>query len=286
LGYFLSPHNSEGHSFAMANRIFAFIAIWVVALLLDNIKVKANRLQSMNRYLDREVEKRTRQLEARNRELEQFVYIASHDLQEPLRTVNSLTEHLASNYTGNFDENGQKSMRYITQSAARMSNLIKALLDYSRIGKNLEMSPVNSRAVLDDVRADLAAEIEEARADIRVGALPTVTANRTELRLLFQNLVNNAIKFRRPDADPVINIGSRHHDGEWEFHVSDNGMGISANHHEKIFAIFQRLNNRSEYPGTGIGLAHCKKIVEMHGGRIWVSSEPGRGSTFYFTIPN
>jgi two-component system, sensor histidine kinase len=162
--------------------------------------------------------------------------------------------------------------------------LVKDLLDYSRIGRKTELATVDCNAILDEVVADLGTAIDEAGAEIKTQQLPFINGYHTELKLLFQNLIINAIKFRKKDVSPKINIGVQTVGGFWQFALADNGIGISKEHSERIFVIFQRLHNRNEYEGSGIGLSHCKKIVELHKGRIWVDSTPGGGSTFYFTI--
>lgn len=229
-------------------------------------------------------EEHTQQLKAKNSELEQFVYIATHDLQEPLTTVTSLTNMLTDSYKGKLDETGEQTLVYISDTVSRMRNLIKGLLDYGRIGRNREKLIVNCNDLLRDVLSDLSTTIKNNEAVIKVEELPTVSAYETELRLLFQNLISNAIKFHQPDLAPVIKISAKEADGDWQFIIADNGIGMENKHIDRIFVLFQRLNERDEYGGTGIGLAHCKKIVELHGGKIWVDSAPNEGSTFYFTI--
>jgi len=226
------------------------------------------------------------QLQTKNKELEQFAYVASHDLQEPLRTVTSFTELLAEEYSQYFDESGHKSIRFITEATGRMSQLIKGLLDYGRIGLNRELKTVNCAKLLKEIQNDLASVIADNGAKLRIGSLPEIQAYETELRMLFQNLITNAIKFRRAGTTPQINVKSDEVNGVWKFQVKDNGIGIDEDYKERIFTIYQRLHTRDQYDGIGMGLAHCQKIVELHGGRIWVDSKPGKGSTFSFTIPN
>lgn len=223
-------------------------------------------------------------LEMENRELEQFTYIASHDLQEPLRSISTLVELVASEYAGKLDENADSYLRFIRESSNRMSDLIKALLDYSRIGKVKVKEAVDCNQVILNVVDDLRAAIQESKAQVIMENLPVVQAYPIELKLLFQNLLSNAIKFRQKDKSPVIRITCVKKEHEYEFTFADNGIGIAPRHQEKVFEIFQRLHNKLQFEGTGIGLAHCKKIVTLHGGRIWLSSIPGEGSQFYFTI--
>ena len=232
----------------------------------------------------REAEQANIDLERKNKELEQFAYIASHDLQEPLRTTSSFVELLQKQYHGKLDEKADKYITFILEASDRMKMLIKNLLDYSQIGRKKELETVDCDKMLHNVLADLGIAISEAGADIKHDPLPVIYGYPTELKQLFQNLITNAIKFKKEDASPKINISVQKIEGAWQFGFKDNGIGIEEKHHEKIFAIFQRLHTGTEYEGSGIGLSHCKKIVELHNGRIWVESTPGNGSTFNFTI--
>ena len=227
-----------------------------------------------------------RELEVKNTELEQFAYVASHDLQEPLRTVSSFVELLEKEHEGRFNKAERQYMDYIIESAHRMKGLIKDLLEYSRIGRNKDLEKVDCNIVMNEVIADLDATIKASHAVITTGKLPVLVDYETDIKLLFQNLVNNAIKFRKRGSIPHVQVAAEQLNGSWKFSVKDNGIGISPKYFERIFIIFQRLHNRKEYEGTGIGLAHCKKIIEMRHGSIWVESEEGKGSTFYFTYPN
>jgi signal transduction histidine kinase/ligand-binding sensor domain-containing protein len=225
-----------------------------------------------------------RELERKNKELEQFAYVASHDLQEPLRTTSGFADLLQKQYKGRLDERADKYLSFLVDSTSRMKVLIQDLLEYSRIGRKLELVPIDCNRMLEEVISDLGATIQEARAVIHAGNLPTLYAYSTEMKQLFQNLISNAIKFRKKDAPPVVQISSWKEETFWYFSVKDNGIGIDPKHNERIFVIFQRLHTRTEYPGSGIGLAHCKKIVELHKGRMWVESTLGEGSTFYFAL--
>jgi len=241
-------------------------------------------IREANVTLEKKVQKRTAELEIKNKELEQFAYVASHDLQEPLRTTSSFVELLRKQYHGRLDENADRYIDYVIQASDRMKTLIKDLLDYSRIGREKQFEPVNCNVALAEVLADLAEVIKENQAKIVAGPLPVVNAFPTELKLLFQNLISNSIKFRKPGIAPHIEISTTNQYGHWHFQFRDNGIGIDKQYQQRIFIIFQRLHNRSVYEGSGIGLAHCKKIVELHGGKIWVESEIGKGSIFHFTI--
>ena len=241
-------------------------------------------IREANVTLEKKVQKRTAELEIKNKELEQFAYVASHDLQEPLRTTSSFVELLRKQYHGKLDEHADRYIDYVIQSSDRMKTLIKDLLDYSRIGREKQFEPVNCNLALAEVLADLTKVIKENQAGIVTGPLPVVNAFPTELKLLFQNLISNSIKFQKPGIAPHIEISTTKQNGHWHFQFRDNGIGIDKQYQQRIFIIFQRLHNRSVYEGSGIGLAHCKKIVELHGGKIWVESEVGKGSTFHFTI--
>jgi ligand-binding sensor domain-containing protein/signal transduction histidine kinase len=257
-------------------------------LLLEQ-KVKEQTIQLIHSNEEehkarREAEHANLHLERKNKELEQFAYVASHDLQEPLRTTSSFVGLIQAQYKGKLDDKADKYFNYILEASDRMRVLIKNLLDYSRIGSKKELEQVDCKIILENVLADLQVAIQEAKADITCDPLPSVGGYPVEIKQLFQNLLINAIKFRKKDTVPKIIISAKKLKNEWEFVFKDNGIGIEAQHKEKIFNIFQRLHKRSEYEGSGIGLAHCKKIVELHGGRIWVASTPGEGAAFHFTI--
>jgi PAS domain S-box-containing protein len=220
-----------------------------------------------------------------NKDLEQFAYISSHDLQEPLRMVTGFVQLLEDRYKGKLDAQADEYIHFAVDGAKRMQSLINDLLTYSRTGtRDKDLAMIDSGQALRHALANLQAALNEAGAQVTVGHLPTVQANGIQLAQLFQNLVGNAIKFRGTEP-PAIHIDARRDGGEWVFSIRDNGIGIKPEFQDRIFMIFQRLHTRQQYPGTGIGLAICKKIVERHGGRIWVESEAGRGATFYFTWP-
>ena len=262
--------------------------IGILANHFNSMAEELERLERENREanfsLERKVRQRTSELESKNKELEQFAYVASHDMQEPLRTISGFVELLQKEYQSRLDGNGSKYLEYLSQGSDRMKTLIKDLLDYSRIGREKEAMPVDSQRLLSEVLADLDKSIHESGARIDSSLLPELRAYPTELKLLLQNLITNAIKFRHPDRLPEIHIEATQETGCWKFMVSDNGIGIEPQFLERIFIIFQRLHSRSKYDGSGIGLAHGKKIAELHGGQIWAQSQPGQGSQFFFTI--
>lgn len=265
----------------------------------DDLEIKVaertEELRDANAHLAVELDERRRaeqrlaqyagELARSNAELEQFAYVASHDLQEPLRMVASFTQLLARRYRGKLDKDADEFIGFAVDGANRMQTLINDLLAYSRVGtRGKPFTPVDCGAVLQMALDNLARSMEESGATVTHDPLPTVPADEVQLTQLFQNLIANAIKFRG-QASPQIHISAEKQGPQWLFAVRDNGIGIAPEHRERIFMVFQRLHHRSEYPGTGIGLAICKKIVERYGGRIWVDSRPHAGSTFYFSIP-
>ena len=266
----LTPHTTW---MAFVNRGISILAIWITTI----IAIRQNILEEKLTHLD--------EIKRKNKELEQFAYVASHDLQEPLQTIGGFVRRLEKKYKGQLDEKADNHLFYIAQATDRMSDVIKGLLDYSRLGREKQMSSIDCNQLVKDIRDDLGTSINESKASLHISQLPRIRGYESEVRLLFQNLINNAIKFRKEDTAPVISISAEKKADHWEFTVKDNGIGIDPKYNDKIFLIFQRLHSRSEYEGTGIGLAHCRKIMDLHGGNIWVQSKPDKGSTFYFTIP-
>jgi light-regulated signal transduction histidine kinase (bacteriophytochrome) len=276
---------------ALRLSIFLLVGL-TISLLADRRKKAEERLHMLNEELERRVAERTSKLGAineelrrSNTELEQLAYVASHDLQEPLRMVSSYTQLLARRYEGKLDEDADEFIDYAVDGANRMEALLNDLLAYSRVStRGQPHSPTDMDAVFDTARANLRVSIEESGAEVTADSLPTVMGDESQIVQLFQNLIDNAIKFRSTDT-PRVHVGAEKKDGEWLFSVRDNGIGIEEQYLERIFVIFQRLHSRTEYPGTGIGLTLCRKIVERHGGKIWAESAgPGKGSTFYFTL--
>jgi light-regulated signal transduction histidine kinase (bacteriophytochrome) len=256
---------------------------------------RTEELREANAHLSVELDERrraeqrlaryTQELARSNAELEQFAYVASHDLQEPLRMVASFTQLLAKRYRGKLDQDADEFIGYAVDGANRMQRLINDLLAYSRVGtRSKPFKVVDANIIFREARDNLAKALEESGAVIFQEPLPVVVGDEVQLLQVFQNLIANAIKFH--GAEPQqIQVAAQRQGQEWVFAIRDNGIGIPPEHQERIFSIFQRLHHRSEYPGTGVGLAICKKIVERHGGRIWLESQPGQGSTFYFSIP-
>jgi PAS domain S-box-containing protein len=261
----------------------------------EELRVSNEELQAANEELHREVAERKRAeeeleqtlaaLKHSNTELQNFAYVASHDLQEPLRMVSSFTQLLAKRYQGRLDEDADEFIGYAVEGANRMQRLINDLLEYSRVTtRGWPFVPTDTGVVFEQATTNLRLAIEESRAAVTCDPLPPVLADDMQMVQLFQNLIANAVKFRGREP-PQVHVSARQEREEWVFSVRDNGIGIEPQYFDQVFVIFQRLHSREDYPGSGAGLAVCKNIVERHGGRIWVESELGKGSTFYFTIP-
>ncbi|MCX6269119.1 MAG: ATP-binding protein [Bacteroidetes bacterium] len=282
----------EDYYSSIKNSDEVIVGISVFVIDITGRKLAENEILKLNETLEERIAERTTQLETLNKELDfrikevkQLTYIASHDLKEPLRTLVNYAQLIQEDYAQKLDETGNKYIAFISNSALRMNELVTGILEYSVLGKDRVMTTVDCHKIVAEVLSDLTDSINESSAKITVRELPQLTAYAIELRLLFQNLITNAIKFRNRDTIPEIIISSERHEKEWFFSIADNGIGIDEKDKEKVFIIFKRMVNREEYAGTGIGLAHCKKIVELHGGRIWVESNKEGGSTFRFTLP-
>jgi light-regulated signal transduction histidine kinase (bacteriophytochrome) len=249
--------------------------------ILEDLDAEKSKVEAINR----ELRQKTEELARSNAELEQFAYVASHDLQEPLRMVSSYAQLLEQRYNDLLDDRAKKYIFYAVDGAARMQRLITDLLSYSRVESRAQpLARTDSHAVLGEAIRNLSEAIAESHALVINDDLPTVWADHSQLVQLFQNLIGNAIKFHGPES-PRVHVSAARNGNKWVFCVRNSGIGIDAQYFERIFVIFQRLHGRGEYPGTGIGLALCKRIVERHGGRIWVESEPGKGSAFFFSLP-
>jgi light-regulated signal transduction histidine kinase (bacteriophytochrome) len=237
------------------------------------------------RKAEEETKALAQELRRSNEELQQFAYVAAHDLREPLRTIVSYTNLLVEKFKGKLDADDEENVAFIVGAAKRMQALISDLLAYSRVQtRQRAFQPTDCSAVMETVIASLKTDVEEAGGRVTWDPLPEVDGDASQLSQLFSNLVANAIKFRGSNP-PIVHVAAQRQDDEWLFSVSDNGIGIEMQFAERIFLMFQRLHSMTEYPGTGMGLAICKKIVERHGGRIWIKSAPGEGSTFHFTFP-
>ena len=232
-----------------------------------------------------EAEYKVKILEERNKELLHFNHIASHDLQEPLRTINSFSNLIIRRHSDELDETIKEYLGFIEKSSIRMKRLIQGLLNYSRIGNTKTLEEINCQKLLKGIQLDLLASIKENQALLNIDKMPTVVGYKLELRQLFQNLISNALKFRNTGKKPIIDISCKKSNNKNIFCIKDNGIGIEQEYQKKIFDIFQRIHHRNSYEGTGIGLAVCKKIVDLHQGDIWIESKPGEGSSFFFSIP-
>ncbi len=267
------------------NPMYATEGLRIVASVIDisdrvaAAEAERQAQRALRRYAD--------ELSAKNVELDQFAYLTSHDLQAPLRTISNASRMLLEDYLDRLDQPAIRALELQSAAAERMGHLTTQVFEHSRLGRDPACTLVDVRTTVTDVLEDLTATIEASGARIEVGAMPKVNARPVELRMVFQNLIGNAIKFRRPDVPPVVRVTAHPEAPDkrrWRFAVVDNGIGIRAEHFDRIFELFQRLHAKGAFGGLGVGLAHCKKIVATHNGRIWVESTPGKGSTFHFTI--
>ncbi len=249
------------------------------------VAIQNSRLYQASREAEKSLAEKVAELARSNAELEQFAYVASHDLQEPLRMITGYTSLLSKRYKGKLDNNADEFIGFAVDGANRMRVLINDLLTYSRVGTQGNIfAPIECELVLGRTLMGMQVAIQESAAKVTHDALPKVIGDEVQLGQLFQNLIGNALKYSNAHG-PVIHVGCCRRDRDWLLSVRDNGIGIDQRFAEKIFVIFQRLHDREQYPGTGIGLAICKRIIERHGGNIWVESEPGKGSIFYFNLP-
>ena len=255
--------------------------------MLQQRRRAEEQIRALNAELEERVRERTVELSRSNEELRQFAYAASHDLKEPMRTIASYTQLLSMRYEPHLDQDGREFLGYVVDAVKRMDMLLTDLLTYSQhLGtKPTAFQAVNVEAVLMGVLMNLQAAIKETNATVTHDPLPAdVTSDFAQLSLVFQNLIGNALKYRSPDRDPEVHVWAEERDDDFVFHARDNGIGIDPMYRDQVFGIFKRLHGR-EFPGTGMGLAICKKIVERHGGQIWVESAPDAGSTFSFSLP-
>jgi signal transduction histidine kinase len=273
--------------FSLGSLVMIVVLVWLYNILLSYLHGRDAahaQLEILNAELEERIEQRTRDLTQANAELQQFAYVASHDLQEPLRTITSFSQLLASRYQGRLDEDADEFIGYIVTSARRMTDLINGLLALVRLRKaGQPTAPVSFETLLEEAQIALQAAIREGQAQIGHGPLPSLVVDRVQFSQVFQNLLSNAIKYRR-EAPPGIRVEAHRDSSNWIFSVSDNGRGFDQQFAERIFGLFQRLHSR-EVEGTGMGLSIVRKILERHGGRIWAESQENVGSTFYFSLP-
>jgi light-regulated signal transduction histidine kinase (bacteriophytochrome) len=252
-----------------------------LSIINDQLKAEIE----VRKLTEEELKKLSNELARSNANLKEFAYVASHDLKKPLQSIEGFAKLLARRCRGKLDAKADELVEYIGSGVQRMQELIKDLLEYSQIGaKEKKFKPTDCSGVIEKAVGNLKAVIEESNAVMTYDELPTIMSDMSQMISLFQNLIDNAIKFRGEEA-PRIHISAERKEDEWVFSIRDNGIGIDPKDSERIFGMFQRLHGSTDYPGTGIGLAICKRIIEGHGGRIWVESEIGKGSTFYFTVP-
>jgi signal transduction histidine kinase len=270
---------------------------WSFDNIARQLNLAVDDLHDRHRELRHEVHERARaerdlqgavdELSRTNAELERFAYVAAHDLQEPVRGLVSFSQLLERRYHDRLDDDGREYLHFIVNEALRMSNLVRDLLEYSRAGGTAQSAEeVDCAELVSSVLETLAAKIERKGACVEVGALPRLNADRGQLYQLFLNLVGNALKYSGASAPPLVRVSAERDGDDWRFAVADNGIGIDPQYHDYVFEVFRRLHTGAAYPGTGIGLAICKRIVESHGGRIWLQSTPERGTTFFFTLPD
>ncbi|MGM0579060.1 MAG: ATP-binding protein [Bacteroidota bacterium] len=299
---------SSPSDLSQMNMVISLIVIWISVMLVFIAKSSFSRLEGINKQLSEsseilldkvikldlqqeklsenqtQLENLNADLMIKNRELERFTSITSHDLQEPLRTIGNMTQLISKKYYNHFDEQGKKILDYINSATNRVTIMIKGLLEFSRIGNERETQEVDCHELVQDIRLDFEAFLKENDGKLIVKELPIVHGNPVELRMLFQNLISNGLKFRKLNEPAVVEVSAKDSNDHIEFCVKDNGIGIGEEDYGKVFFIFQRLNPTEEFDGTGLGLAYCRKIVELHGGKIWINSKKGVGSSFHFTI--
>ncbi|WP_375444495.1 ATP-binding protein [uncultured Fibrella sp.] len=271
---------------ALVRFLTAIVSIMTVIALIRYFN-EAVGLRTSKEY-DRELSYRQlalHELTRSNQELQQFAYVASHDLQSPLKTIANYLTLLEAKYGHQLDPDAQRLVTVSTSAAERMRGLINDLLEFSKLGSDVALLPINLNEIVAEILDEQQAEIQAIQATIDVGSLPIITGHRTDVKQVFQNLISNGLKYRRPDVPPRIVVRATEDKHFYQFAISDNGIGIDQQYYDRVFQIFQRLHGRNQYSGTGIGLATCKKVVAMYGGRIWIDSIVGEGTTFYFTLP-
>ncbi|MDH5720226.1 MAG: ATP-binding protein [Spirochaetia bacterium] len=288
--YFPDPLTAENSlRYAFSVYIIGIIAIIPVAILIESLLYFSGEQKKMSELRSNEVRllvEAQKNLKRVNDELDEFTYAASHDMQEPLRMITSYTQLIKKKNQNKLDEKSVQYLNYALENSVRMQRIIDDMLDYARYNKNKDiLKTIDTTEVLNEIVENFKAPIKKNKAQIKYDSLPKITANREQLFRLFQNLIENALKFCKKDESPIIHINAEKKENEIIFSIKDNGIGIEQKYFDKIFMAFKRLHKKEEYPGSGVGLSQCKKIVEMHNGRIWVESIPKEGSTFYFSIP-
>jgi signal transduction histidine kinase len=299
---------SNASDLSKMNMVISLVVIWISVILVFIAKSSFASLEGINIQLSNssdqllekvkklneqqwelssqklQLEKLNEDLLIKNRELERFTSITSHDLQEPLRTIGNMTQLISKKYNSHFDDQGKKILDYINSATNRVTIMIRGLLEFSRIGNKREIKTVDCQKLVENILLDFNAVLEANSGKIKIHNLPKVYGNPVELRMLFQNLISNGLKFKKKDVDPIVEVSAKEGNEHVEFCVTDNGIGLAKEDYGKIFLIFQRLHSTDDYEGTGLGLAYCRKIVELHGGKIWINSDEGIGSSFHFTL--
>lgn len=285
---FFSERELEEISYIQTSKgIFYVVATGVLLYLLVSryyrkLRDKVTQLRKLNENLILQKQ----QLEESNAELEQFAYVVSHDLQEPLRMVSSFLTRIETKYSDDLDERGKQYIQFAIEGALKMRSLILDLLDYSRVGKDkFHSEPVDMNLMVTDIRFLFRKTIKETHATLISSELPVIISDKAPVQLVMRNIIGNALKYHKPGEAPVVRISARRKNKFWEFCISDNGIGIDPIYHDRIFNIFQRLHNDRDYQGSGMGLAITKKVIENLGGQIWLQSTEGEGSSFYFSLP-
>ncbi|MGB9978773.1 sensor histidine kinase [Methanobacterium sp.] len=274
------------YSAAFGTTLYTISILIILSILVWNSILSLNKTDRERKGANEELRKNLEELEISNRELKSFAFITSHDLQEPLRTIASYAQLIERRYKGQLDPDADEFLEYMVSGAKRMKSMIQGLLDYSQVeAKGNEFKVINSEKALDTALCNLQHSIDHCHAEITYDNLPLILADECQIVRVFQNLIGNALKFRKKDEAPKIHISAKKDGNEWIFSVKDNGIGIDDQYFDMIFEVFKRLHAIGEYSGAGIGLAIVKRIIDRHGGHIWVESSPGKGSKFYFTIP-
>ncbi|HEY0109470.1 MAG TPA: ATP-binding protein [Fibrella sp.] len=271
---------------ALVRFITGVVSIFTVLALIRYFN-EAVGLRTSTEY-DRELSYRQlalQELTRSNEELQQFAYVASHDLQSPLKTIVNYLSLLEAKHGHQLDADAQRLIGVSTAAADRMRDLIRDLLEFSRLGSDVALTQLDLNQIVTEIMDEQQADIQAVKATIDVGPLPAIMGHHTDVKQLFQNLISNGLKYRRPEVAPHIVIRSKVEQDQYQFSIADNGIGIEGQHFDRVFQLFQRLHGRGQYAGTGIGLATCKKVVEIYGGKIWLDSTVGVGTTFYFTLP-